>query len=108
MFLQAAQAAVQPRHKLSPALLNMRHIERTLAFQKEFAKADKVCAISCSRCSVTLSDSPAGSSAGTKLGLLRAVATLASCCLISAPLADNVAPSHALPHALLHASPPGR
>uniref|UniRef100_A0A383VWP9 Uncharacterized protein n=1 Tax=Tetradesmus obliquus TaxID=3088 RepID=A0A383VWP9_TETOB len=40
--LLAAQAAVQPRHKFSPALLNMRHIERTLAFQKEFAKADKV------------------------------------------------------------------
>jgi hypothetical protein len=43
MFLQAAQAAVQPRPKFSPALLNMRHIERTLAFQKEFSKADKVC-----------------------------------------------------------------
>jgi hypothetical protein len=42
MFLQAAQAAVQPRPKFSPALLNMRHIERTLAFQKEFTKADKV------------------------------------------------------------------
>ncbi|KAF6251258.1 hypothetical protein COO60DRAFT_656408 [Scenedesmus sp. NREL 46B-D3] len=38
----ASQAAVQPRPKFSPALLNMRHIEGTLAFQKEFSKADKV------------------------------------------------------------------
>lgn len=39
---QAMQAAVQPRPKFSPTLLNMRHIERTLAFQQEFVKADKV------------------------------------------------------------------